>query len=139
MQRGPGFVVQGGLKPAPEEDGSMKRSILVVDDERSITDTLVMILNEAGFEARGAYNGLEGATQARAQCPNILLSDVLMPKMDGIQLALEVLKACPETRIVLISGQAATADYLERARSQGYEFEFLPKPLEPEELLAHLG
>jgi DNA-binding NtrC family response regulator len=97
----PGIVVQGGLKPALlEEDGSMKRSILMVNDERSITDTLVMILNEAGFEARGAYNGLEGATQARAQCPNILFSDVLMPKMDGIQLALEVLKACPETRIV---------------------------------------
>lgn|SRR5581483_4221463 len=139
MQHGAGFVVQGGLKPAPEEDRSMKRSILVVDDERSITDTLVMILTEAGFDARGAYNGLDGAMQARDQCPNILLSDVLMPKMDGIQLAIEVLKACPETRVVLISGQAATADYLERARSRGYEFEFLPKPLEPEELLAYLG
>jgi DNA-binding NtrC family response regulator len=117
----------------------MKRSILVVDDERSITDTLVMILKEGGFDARGAYDGLDGVVQAQAQCPDILLSDVVMPKMDGIQLAITVLKACPETRVILISGQAATADYLERARSQGYEFEFLPKPIEPEELLAHLN
>ena len=116
----------------------MKRSILVVDDERSITDTLVAILQEGGFDASGAYSGLDGAEQARARCPDILLSDVFMPKMDGIQLAIEIRRACPATRVVLISGQAATADYLERARAQGYEFEFLPKPIEPEELLARL-
>ncbi|MBV9181784.1 MAG: response regulator [Acidobacteria bacterium] len=117
----------------------MKPSILVVDDERSITDTLVAILNQNGFTASGAYNGLDAANQVRESCPDILLTDVVMPKMDGIQLAIGVRSACPATRIVLISGQAATADYLERARTQGYEFEFLPKPIEPEELLERLA
>jgi DNA-binding NtrC family response regulator len=116
----------------------MNPTIVVVDDERTITDTLVAILNQSGFEARGYYSAVDAAKQAGARCPDILLSDVVMPKMDGIQLAIAVLAACPTTRIVLISGQAATADYLERARAQGYEFEFLPKPIEPEDLLDHL-
>jgi CheY-like chemotaxis protein len=117
---------------------SMKRTILVVDDEQSITDTLVAILNDGGFEATGLYSGVEAAKHARSHCPDILLSDVVMPKMDGIQLAISIRSSCPATRIVLISGQAATADYLDRARANGYEFEFLPKPIEPEELLDRL-
>jgi DNA-binding NtrC family response regulator len=116
----------------------MKPRILVVDDEPSITDTLVLILNQSGFQAAGYYDPTDAAEQAGSYRPDILLSDVIMPKMDGIQLAAAVLAQCPATRVVLISGQAATADYLERARSQGYEFEFLPKPIEPEELLERL-
>lgn len=116
----------------------MNPTILVVDDERSITDTLVAILNHGGFQATGSYSPLEAVEHARIHCPDILLSDVVMPKMDGIELAISVRDACPSTRIVLISGQAATANYLERARAQGHEFEFLPKPIEPEELLERL-
>lgn len=113
----------------------MRPTILVVDDEHSITDSLVAILNQNGFDARGAYNGEDAAEDARELCPDILLTDVVMPKLDGIQLAVAVRQSCPATRIVLISGQAATADYLERARAQGHQFEFLPKPIHPEELL----
>ena len=116
----------------------MKPTILVVDDEPCITDTLVSILNQSGFEATGYYSAVDAVKDTRVLCPDILLSDVVMPKMDGIQLAVAVLGVCPTTRIVFMSGQAATADYLERARAQGYEFEFLPKPIEPEELLDHL-
>lgn len=111
----------------------------MVDDERNITDTLVAILNQSGFQAVGAYDGIEVTKLVRGKCPDILLTDVVMPKMDGIQLAIAVRDACSATRIVLISGQGATADYLERARAQGYQFEFLPKPIEPEELLERLS
>lgn len=113
-------------------------TVLVVDDEHTITDSLVAILNQSGFEATGLYSSIDAAEYARTACPDILLTDVVMPNLDGIQLASSVLNSCPTTRIVLISGQAATADYLDRARAQGYEFEFLAKPIHPVELLNRL-
>jgi len=58
-----------------------------------------------------------------------------MPNVDGITLAISAHRTCPTTRIVLISGQASTVDYLEHIRSESYEFEFLPKPIHPAELL----
>jgi CheY-like chemotaxis protein len=117
----------------------MKPTILVVDDEPTITDSLVTILNQSGFDATGVYSGVDAAERARTACPDILLTDIVMPQIDGITLAASVLHCCPATRIVLISGQAATADYLERAQAQGYQFEFLPKPIHPRELLNRLA
>lgn len=110
----------------------------MVDDERIIADSLVDILNQHGFEATPRYSGVDAAEYLENACPDILLSDVAMPKVDGITLALAAHRTCPTTRIVLISGQAATVDYLERIRSEGFQFEFLPKPIHPADLLKHL-
>lgn len=118
--------------------GAMKPTILVVDDENSIVESLVAILNQSGFDAVGANNGLDAVHNVSNNCPNILLTDVAMPKMDGIRLAITVRQKCPSTRILLILGQSATVDYLEQARAQGHSFEFLPKPIEPDDLLERL-
>jgi two-component system response regulator HydG len=118
--------------------GAVKTSILVVDDESSIVDSLVAILNENGFDAVGANNGLDAVDKVSGNCPKILLTDIAMPKMDGLQLAIKVRQKCPSTRILLISGQSATVDYLEQAKAQGHNFEFLPKPIEPDDLLERL-
>jgi CheY-like chemotaxis protein len=112
--------------------------ILVVDDEKVIADTIVQILNRNGFIAEAAYGGQEAIEKAKRHCPELVLSDVLMPGVDGVEAAIEIRKLCPDTRIVLFSGQAATVEILARARQRGHSFELLPKPIHPTELIKHL-
>ncbi len=120
------------------EIGSPAPRILVVDDEKIIADTIVQILNRNGFIADAAYGGEEAIEKAKRFCPELVLSDVLMPEVDGVEAAIEIRKHCPETRIVLFSGQAATVEILARARERGHSFELLPKPIHPTELIKRL-
>ena len=112
--------------------------ILVVDDEPLIADAIVQILNRSGFIAEAAYGGREAIDTARRISPELILSDVLMPHVDGVEAAITIQKFLPETRIVLFSGQAATVEILARARTRGYNFELLAKPLHPTQLIKHL-
>ena len=112
--------------------------VLVVDDEQIIADTLVLILNQFGFDARAEYDGQNAVVLARALKPDVLISDVLMEGMNGIELAIQVCKELPNCRIVLISGLAAIPDLLHDAEEDGYHFNFLQKPFRPEELLNYL-
>ena len=68
----------------------------------------------------------------------MLISDVIMTDMNGIDAAIQIRKILPKCKILLFSGQAATADLLDRARIQGHEFEILAKPVHPQDLLARL-
>ena len=112
--------------------------ILVVDDEALIADTICQILNRSGFIAQAAYGGQEAIDTARRIGPELVLSDVLMPHIDGVEAAIAIREFSPDTRIVLFSGQAATVEILERARARGHDFELLPKPLHPTQLIKHL-
>ena len=112
--------------------------ILVVDDEVLIADTIVQILNRNGFIAEAAYSGSQAIDLARRHCPELVLSDVMMPHVDGVEAAIAIREHCPDTRIVLFSGQAATVEILARARERGHNFELLPKPIHPTQLIKHL-
>jgi len=112
--------------------------VLVVDDEALIADTIVQILNRSGFVAEAVYGGQDAIETARRIKPELVLSDVLMPHVDGVEAAIAIRESCPETRIVLFSGQAATVEILARARERGHNFELLPKPLHPTQLIKHL-
>jgi CheY-like chemotaxis protein len=115
-----------------------KPKVLVADDERVIADTLAMILNQSGFDAHAAYSG-EGALElAKAIAPDMLISDVIMADLNGIDAAIRIRELLPGIKVLLFSGQAATADLLEKARAQGYEFEILAKPVHPQDLLSRL-
>jgi CheY-like chemotaxis protein len=115
-----------------------KPRVLVVDDERVIADTLATILNQNGFEASAVYTGAEAVARARTSRPDLVISDVIMQDMNGIEAAIRIRQALPGCKILLFSGQAATADLLEKARAQGHEFEILAKPVHPQDLLAKL-
>lgn len=112
--------------------------ILVVDDEMLIADTIVQILNRNGFIAEAVYGGHEAIEAVQRYCPEMVLSDVLMPNIDGVEAAIAIREHCPETRIVLFSGQAATLEILDRARERGHNFELLPKPIHPTQLIQYL-
>lgn len=116
-----------------------KRRVLVVDDEQVIADTLSIILNKAGFDASPVYTGTAAVESARATRPDLIISDVIMPDMNGIEAAIQIRSFLPSCKILLFSGQAATADLLESARAKGHEFEILAKPVHPQDLLAKLG
>ncbi len=112
-----------------------KPRVLVVDDEQLIADTLALILNRSGFEARAAYSGEKAIDAAQALQPEILISDVVMFGMTGIDAAIQISNMVPGCRVILLSGQAATADLLRDAADQGFEFEIVAKPVHPQVLL----
>ena len=84
------------------------------------------------------YSGENAIETIDAFQPNMLISDVIMTGMTGIEAAIQIREKLPACKILLFSGQAATADLLEKARSQGHEFEILAKPVHPTDLLAKL-
>ena len=121
------------------KDGpSSKPRVLVVDDERVIADTLAIILNQSGFNASAVYTGMAAVERAKEDKPDLIISDVIMPDMNGIEAAIRIRQLLPGCKILLFSGQAATADLLEKARQEGHEFEILAKPVHPQDLLAKL-
>lgn len=112
--------------------------MLVVDDERVLAETLVMILNQSGFEARAACSGDEARKIAPEFSPEILISDVLLGDQDGIELAMEISRLLPQTRVLLFTGQHFAEELLRGPRAQGFDFEILTKPVHPQDLLAKL-
>ena len=112
--------------------------VLVVDDEQVIADTLAKILDLNGYDASAVYTGTAAVESARSLQPDLMISDVIMPDMNGIEAAISIRGFLPSCKILLFSGQAATADLLEDARAHGHEFEILAKPVHPSDLLAKL-
>jgi CheY-like chemotaxis protein len=112
--------------------------VYVVDDEAIIASTLAAIIQTQGFDARYFTHPREALEAARLLAPDLLLSDVIMPDMTGVELAIQVSQLCPECKVMLLSGQAATSDLLERARGEGHHFNILSKPLPPQKLLGTL-
>lgn len=119
-------------------NGEKCPSILVVDDEERLANTMTEILNISGFCAFTAYEGKSALQIAEEIQPDYLLTDVVMPEMNGVELAIEVRRKLPQTRILLFSGQAGTTDLLEEARAAGHDFEVLEKPMHPVRLIEHL-
>jgi CheY-like chemotaxis protein len=70
--------------------------------------------------------------------PDIVITDVIMPGMNGIETATIIKQFLPDCRIVLFSGQTASIDLLEKARADGHKFEVLAKPIKPSELVLAL-
>ncbi len=118
------------LEPEPCESRAV---VLVVDDERVIADSLVAILDHAGYAAMAAYTGEEALEIARDVPPQVLISDIVMPGIDGFELAKEVRSFIPDCRVVLFSGQATTVSF-----GNGPRFPLLAKPVHPARLLTEI-
>ena len=132
-------VLKAAGKNLPASRRGRKTSVLVVDDERIVAHSIADILSLHGFETRVAYDGRQAIREVLEDCPDAIISDVIMPRISGIEAAKAIQEMCPEARILLFSGQAATSDLLKTAEEQGYSFELLPKPIHPEVLLSKLN
>jgi DNA-binding NtrC family response regulator len=114
--------------------------VFVVDDEGIIASSLAMILRfQGGFHATAFTEPLAALEAARADAPDLIITDVVMPGITGIELAIQVQQCCPDCKILLFSGQAATSHMLEAVRAQGYDFQVLSKPVHPADLLAKIS
>lgn len=112
--------------------------IIVVDDEPIIADTLVNILNGEGHSAVAVSDGRSAIRWAEMLRPEAIITDVIMPGLNGVETAKEILKVLPTCRIILFSGQAASTDLVAKAHSEGFSFEILAKPINPDILLEKL-
>ena len=127
-----------------DEDGAVSDKedrpvVLIVDDERIIADTLSMILGKNGYRVMTAYEGYTALKLACQFAPNLLLTDVAMPGMTGIELAIEVTQMIPSCKILLFSGHATSMDLILEARDKGYDFDLVTKPLHPSDMLRHVS
>lgn len=113
-------------------------TIVVVDDEPIITRTLCQILRGAGYRAFAAYEAEGAMMLCKHHSADLLLSDVNMPGISGIELAQQVAREMPNCKVILFSGHVDTAPLLSEARRQGFAVECLPKPVFPEVLLAKI-
>jgi DNA-binding NtrC family response regulator len=132
------------LKEVAKEDVVVLRVkeapvVLIVDDEKVIADTLSVILTRAGFITMTAYDGVTALHIASAITPALLISDVVMPGITGVELAIMLTKSIPDLKVLLFSGQAATVDLLEKARRGGHHFTALTKPVHPTDMLKRIS
>lgn len=111
------------------------KMILVVDDEKNIASTLALILQQNGYQTATAYEGASALEQCAKIVPDLLLTDVMMPGINGIELAQAVTQKYQDCKVLLFSGQAATLELLENARKQGSDLPLLSKPIHPNDLL----
>ena len=109
--------------------------VLIVDDERIIADTLKMILDNRGYDAHATYSGEQAVESARSLSPNVLISDVIMDGISGIEAAIQISATLPDCRIILISGHGGAADMMEGLGDLVHDFQLLPKPVHPQILL----
>jgi DNA-binding NtrC family response regulator len=112
-----------------------QRRIYLVDDEHLIVSTLAQILSLRGFDATGFTEPLLALEAARSEAPDLLISDIVMPQLSGIDLAIQVQGGCPGCRVILFSGQGNLGDLLDVPGDKAQGFELLAKPIHPDVLL----
>ena len=117
----------------------MKTRILVVDDEPVLADTLATIFRRAGYEATAVYRCEAALGLVEKMQPLVVVTDVVMPGMNGITLATKIRTSYPSCGVLLFSGNADTQGLLELARREGHDFEILAKPVSPPYMLAKVA
>jgi len=117
---------------------SEKPAVLVVDDEPLVAETLALILSGAGFAARAVNSAYEALDLAYTVRPAFLLTDVHMPGMSGVELALMFRTGFPDCKVLLFSGRATAQDMMP-AVAAGVEFPMLAKPVHPTQIIDYVS
>src|SRR5436190_4804062 len=118
----------------PEASQRMQFRALIVDDNRDAAETLAMMVNFWGFEARTAYDGKQALDMVDSFQPDCFVLDIAMPGMDGYELARRIRQRpdLPASRIIALSAYSGE-DHLNRVREAGFDYH-LTKPADPGEL-----
>ena len=124
------------VETPPVHNSGYHPSVLVVDDEPVVADTIAKILSVSGYNAITAYDGDDALEAALLRPPELVITDVMLPGMNGIELAITIQRVYPECKILLFSGRATASDLLASAYRAGHRFTLLNKPMPPEYLLA---
>jgi DNA-binding NtrC family response regulator len=111
------------------------QKVLIVDDERGTADSLAMIFNIVGYEALATYSAEEALGLIESWQPALAILDVVLPKMNGVDLAILLADRRPSCQILLFSGNPNTTQILQAATEAGHPFEILEKPVPPDLML----
>lgn len=115
------------------------RRIMVVDDEPRIADSLADIFRSSGYSAAAYYDGRTALEACIARSPHFVISDITMPGINGVELAILIRQRCPACKILLFSGLSTSFDLVEQAKRSGHSFEILEKPVSPALLLKRVA
>lgn len=111
------------------------QKVLIVDDEEWTSDTLATIFSIAGYEARATYSAEQAVEIMRDWLPSLVILDVVLPNMSGIDLAIDLAGRAPSCQILLFSGNPNTSQLARAAAQAGHPFDILEKPVHPEFML----
>ncbi len=130
-----------GKQPSQNLSRERRRNtkVLVVDDNLLLASLLQMILEEEGYEAQFAGNGLEGYANYLLFRPEVVITDLHMPKANGIELMKNIRKQDPEVKTIYMSADMRPFSLLLDEEKSRYSVSLLPKPFSKEELLNLLG
>jgi DNA-binding NtrC family response regulator len=113
-----------------------KRRVLAIDDEPAMTEWLKILLEHAGYEVKTALIGARGEEFFKSWRPDVVVTDMLLPDVDGIDLVRKFKQLDPEAEVILISGQGNIPRSVEAVKAGA--FDFLEKPVDAERLLDKL-
>lgn len=105
------------------------KKILVVDDETSLVDLCQIVLENAGFEVRGAYNGKQALNLLKSEMPDLILLDVMMPGMNGIELCREIREKLQEKRVYIVMYTADISDSTRKCSLEAGANDFITKEI----------
>jgi CheY-like chemotaxis protein len=112
-----------------------EKKILIIDDEEGIRQLMRLALEENGYEVLDAANGKDGLKIYRISHPDLVITDIFMPEMDGLETIMALRRENPDVKIMTISGGGSRGhDYLPAARKLGASCS-LPKPFTRQDLL----
>lgn len=117
---------------------AFRARVLVVDDDRNIAETLAALLRLHEFDARPAYSGKSAVQLAARFEPEVLITDVVMPGMNGVETASHIRSLFPQCKVLLITGRSAAADLVLKTHALNDGFELLAKPVHPRDILVRL-
>ncbi len=109
------------------------KTVLIIDDEESIRESLIGILKDEGFRPLYAQNGEEGLAMAREEDPDLILLDIWMPGIDGIETLTRLREFRPEQMVIMMSGHGTIETAVKATRLGAYDF--IEKPLSLEKVL----
>ncbi len=114
-------------------------SILIIDDEEDIVEILRYNLEKEGFEVETALNGVDGIEKAKKKIPDLIILDVMMPQMDGIEVC-ETIRSTPGFESTLICFLTARAeDYSQIAGLDAGADDYISKPVKPRVLISRIN
>jgi CheY-like chemotaxis protein len=112
--------------------------VLVVDDMPLVAYTVSAVLRDAGHSAIPYTDPTLALRDARSFMPDVLISDVEMPELGGVDIAIQVLAFCPQCKVLLMTGKTGPIKSLEVAQAKGLHFPLFETPLSARTLVEEL-
>lgn len=117
----------------------MRSKALIIDDDQDLADSLATLLGTRGYEVKVEHSPEGGIIRAAIFGPHLVLLDVLMPAIHGVEAAVRIRKLLPRARILLISADPEAAQAMIDGQPKAKHFKVLEKPIHPSALLAMIS